>query len=57
MKEIKESVTQGVTISDKTRELNLVFIAILETERNNSSDSTLKNLCAGKIFLWYCNAP
>jgi hypothetical protein len=36
-------------ISDKNRELNLVFIAILGTRRSNFSDASLKNLCAGKI--------
>jgi hypothetical protein len=44
-------------ISDKTREFNLAFIAILETGRNNFSDSTLKNLCAGKNSLWHCKTP
>jgi hypothetical protein len=44
-------------ILDKTRELNLAFISILETGRSNFSDLTLKNLCAGKIFLWHCKAP
>jgi hypothetical protein len=44
-------------VSDKTRELNLVFISILETCRSNFSYSTLKNLCAGKNFLWHCKAP
>jgi hypothetical protein len=44
-------------ISDKTRELNLAFIAILETGRCKFSDASLKNLCAGKNFLWQCKAP
>jgi hypothetical protein len=43
-------------ISDKNRELNLVFIAILGTRRSNFSDASLKNLCAGKNFLWHCKA-
>jgi hypothetical protein len=44
-------------ILDNTRELNLAFIAILEMGRSNFSDSTLKNLCTGKNFLWHCKAP
>jgi hypothetical protein len=44
-------------ISDKTRELNLAFIAILETGRSNFSALTLKNPCAGKKFLWHRKAP
>jgi hypothetical protein len=44
-------------VSDTTREHNLEFIAILETGRSNFSGSFLKNLCAGKSFLWHCKAP
>jgi hypothetical protein len=40
-------------ISGKTKELNLAFIAILETGRISFSDPSLKNLCAGKNFLWH----
>jgi hypothetical protein len=44
-------------ISDKTRELNIVFITILDMGQSNFLDLTLKNLCAGKFFLWHCKAP
>jgi hypothetical protein len=44
-------------VSDTTRKHNLASIAILETRRSNFTDSFLKNLCAGKNFLWHCKAP
>jgi hypothetical protein len=44
-------------VSDSTREHNLAFMAILETQISNFNDSFLKNLCAGKNFLWHCKAP
>jgi hypothetical protein len=43
--------------SNGFREHNLEFMAILESRRSNFNDSFLKNLCAGKNFLWHCKAP
>jgi hypothetical protein len=56
-------ITMGLLIqknrflSDLTKEKNLDFIALLETGRANFPQSTLKNIYAGRDFLWHCMAP
>jgi exonuclease III len=44
-------------ISDLTKEHNLNFIALSETERSEFMPSFLKNLCAWRDFLWHTMAP
>jgi len=44
-------------LSDLTKEKNLEFIAVSETDRANFLQSTLNNICAGRDFLWHCMAP
>ena len=44
-------------LSDLTLEKNLDFICLSETGRRDCSPSFLKNLCAGKEFLWHCKPP
>jgi hypothetical protein len=44
-------------ISDLTKENNLNFIAISETGRGDFTPRFLKNLCAGRDYLWHCKAP
>jgi len=44
-------------ISDLTKEHNLSFIAISETSRKNFTSPFLKNLCAGRDFLWHVKEP
>ena len=44
-------------ISDLTKEHQLDFIALSETVKKDFASGTLKNLCAGKDFLWHCKAP
>ena len=44
-------------ISDLTREVDLNFIALSEVGRKELSTPFLKNLCAGRDFLWHIKAP
>jgi exonuclease III len=44
-------------ISDLTKEHNLNFIALSETRRSEFMSSFLKNLCAGRDYLWHTMAP
>ena len=44
-------------ISDLTREVDLNFIALSEVGRKELSMPFLKNLCAGRDFLWHIKAP
>jgi hypothetical protein len=44
-------------VSDLTKEQSLSFIAISETVRKSFTDPFLRNLCAGKNFLWHCKEP
>ena len=44
-------------LSDTTLEKSLDFIALSEVGRRDCSQSFLKNLCAGKDFLWHCKPP
>jgi exonuclease III len=44
-------------VTDLTKEFNLSFIALSETGKKDFSDVFLKNLCAGKDFLWHCKEP
>lgn len=44
-------------VSDITREYNLNFIAISETGRSEFRQNFLRNLCAGKDFIWHSKAP
>ena len=41
-------------LSDLTREKDLDFIALSETERATFPQSTLNNICAGRDFFWHC---
>jgi hypothetical protein len=40
--------------SDLTKESNLNFIAISETDRSDFTPRFLKNLCSGRDYLWHC---
>jgi exonuclease III len=40
-------------ISDLTKEKSLDFIALLETRRKSFTSPFLKNLCAGRDFIWH----
>jgi hypothetical protein len=44
-------------IADLTREQDLRFIAISETERKGFHDSVLRNSCGGRNFLWHYKEP
>jgi hypothetical protein len=44
-------------ISDLTKENNLNFIAICETGRSKFMHRFLKNICAGRDYLWHSKAP
>ncbi|KAJ1277053.1 hypothetical protein BS78_05G264400 [Paspalum vaginatum] len=44
-------------LSDLTLEKNLDFIAVSESGKKECSHNFLKNLCAGKDFLWHCKPP
>lgn len=44
-------------LSDLTKEKGLDFMALSEIGRRAFSDSFLKNLCAGKEFLWHTKPP
>ncbi len=44
-------------IFDLTKEQQLDYIALSETIRKDFSPAALKNLCAGKDFLWHCKPP
>jgi hypothetical protein len=44
-------------ISDLTKEHSLNFIALSETGRSEFMPSFLKNLCAGREFLWHTMTP
>jgi hypothetical protein len=44
-------------ISDLTRERNLCFIAISEMGKKGFNDVVLRNLCAGRNFLWHFKEP
>ncbi|PVH35203.1 hypothetical protein PAHAL_7G126000 [Panicum hallii] len=44
-------------VTDLTKELDLNFIALSETVKSEFSDSFLKNLCAGRDFIWHCKEP
>ena len=44
-------------LSDLVKEEQISFIALSETGRDDFPDHILKNLCAGRDFLWHCMAP
>jgi hypothetical protein len=44
-------------ISDLTKGNNLNFIAISETGRSKFMHRFLKNICAGRDYLWHSKAP
>jgi exonuclease III len=44
-------------ISDLTKEQDLSFIAISETGKRNLTPPFLKNLCAGRDFIWHEKEP
>jgi hypothetical protein len=44
-------------ISDLTKENNLNFIGLSESGRSEFMPSFLKNICAGRDFLWHTMAP
>jgi hypothetical protein len=39
------------------KEEQIDFIALMETGRDQFPDVTLKKLCGGKEYIWYCMAP
>ena len=44
-------------LSDLVKEEQISFIALSETGRDEFPDCILKNLCAGRDFLWHSMAP
>ena len=44
-------------LMDLVKEEQINFIALSETGRDVFPDHTIKNLCAGRDFLWHCMAP
>jgi hypothetical protein len=44
-------------VLDLTKEHGLNFIALSETDRKSFPDHLLRNLCAGKNFIWHCKEP
>jgi hypothetical protein len=44
-------------IIDLTKEHDLNFIAVSETGRSEFMPNFLKNLCAGRDYLWHTMAP
>ena len=44
-------------LSEISKEQKLDFIALLETGKNNFSDSWLKKICRGRDFLWHWTRP
>jgi hypothetical protein len=44
-------------ISDLTKEQNLYFIALSETERKSFTSPLLKNLCVGREYIWHVKEP
>jgi hypothetical protein len=44
-------------LSDTSKEEKLDFIALLETGKNDFTQSTLNNICAGRDFLWHWSKP
>ena len=44
-------------LSDLVKEEQINFIALSETGRDDFPDHVLKNLCAGRDFLWHSMAP
>ena len=44
-------------LADLVKEEQINFIALSETGRDVFLDHTIKNLCAGRDFLWHCMAP
>ena len=44
-------------LADLVKEEQINFIALSETGRDDFPNHTLKNLCAGRDFLWHCMAP
>ena len=44
-------------MADLVKEEQINFIALSETGRDDFPNHTLKNLCAGRDFLWHCMAP
>ena len=44
-------------LSEMVKEEQIHFIALLETGRDDFSDTTLKNFCGGQDFIWHSMAP
>ena len=44
-------------LSDLVKEAQISFIALFETDRDDFLDHILKNLCAGRDFLYHSMAP
>jgi exonuclease III len=44
-------------LAEPVREEQINFIALFETSRESFPDHVLKNLCAGRDFLWHAMAP
>jgi hypothetical protein len=43
-------------LSEMVKEEQIHFIALSETGRDDFSDTTLKNFCGGRDFIWYSMA-
>jgi hypothetical protein len=41
----------------ESREQSLSFIAVSEMGRKGFHDPVLRNLCAGRNFIWHCKEP
>jgi hypothetical protein len=44
-------------LAELVREEQINFISLFETGRESFPDHVLKNLCAGRDFLWHAMAP
>ena len=50
-------MAKHIFLSDLVKEEQISFIALSETGRDEFPDRILKNLCAGRDFLWHSMAP
>ena len=50
-------LAKHIFLADLVKEEQINFIALSETGRDDFPNHTLRNLCAGRDFLWHCIAP
>jgi hypothetical protein len=50
-------LAKHIFLAELVKEEQLNFIALFETGRESFPDHVLKNLCAGRDFLWHAMAP